>query len=132
MKAFARLVRPVPGHDHPIELHNLLLEADQLMAERGKTRTGTFGTRLSLGSANNMQQFRDPFTPDRRDNAELGEVRSDQINHRGLLASKQMACAVKPIRQLCCSGVLVGTNRMVAVGRPRKSPQHRPYCSSAA
>ncbi|MEA2958337.1 MAG: hypothetical protein QOJ58_3843 [Alphaproteobacteria bacterium] len=115
MKAFARLVGPVPGHDHPIELHNLLLEADQLIAERGKTRTGNLWHPFVARVGNNMQQFRDPFTPDRRDNAELGEVRSDRIHHRGLLADKQMACAVKHIRQLCCSGVLVGTNRMVAV-----------------
>src|ERR1700688_2069662 len=40
MKALARLVGPVPGHDHPIELQDLLLEAEQLSAERGKTRTG--------------------------------------------------------------------------------------------
>src|SRR5882672_10284692 len=42
-----------------------------------------------------MQQFRDPFAPDRRDNAELGKVRSDRINHRGLLADEQMTGAVK-------------------------------------
>jgi hypothetical protein len=32
--------KPVPIQDHPIELHNLLLEADQLGAERGKAREG--------------------------------------------------------------------------------------------
>ena len=42
-----------------------------------------------------MQQFGDPFAPDRRDNAELGKVSSDRINHRGLLADEQMACAMK-------------------------------------
>jgi hypothetical protein len=42
-----------------------------------------------------MQQFRDPFTPYRRDNAELGEMRSDRINHRDLLADEQMTGAVK-------------------------------------
>jgi hypothetical protein len=40
MKALARLVRPVPSQDHPIELHNLLLEAEQLGAESGKAGTG--------------------------------------------------------------------------------------------
>jgi hypothetical protein len=39
-----------------------------------------------------MQQFRDSFTPYRRDNAELGKVSSDRINHRGLLAFKQLCC----------------------------------------
>src|ERR1700716_360142 len=32
MKALARLVGPVPGHDHPIKLQDLLLEAEQLSA----------------------------------------------------------------------------------------------------
>jgi hypothetical protein len=41
MKAFARLVVPVPGQDHPIKLQNLLLQAEQLSAERGKTLTPT-------------------------------------------------------------------------------------------
>ncbi len=40
MEALARLVRPVPGHDHPIELQDLFLEAEQLGTERGKARAG--------------------------------------------------------------------------------------------
>src|SRR6266403_2154688 len=40
MKALARLVGPVPGHDHSIELQDLLLEAEQLITERGKARCG--------------------------------------------------------------------------------------------
>jgi hypothetical protein len=40
-----------------------------------------------------MQQFRDTFTPDRRDNAELGEVSSDRVNHSRLLADEQMVVA---------------------------------------
>ena len=43
MKALARLVRPVPGQDHPIKLQNLLFEPEQVSAERGKARTGNFG-----------------------------------------------------------------------------------------
>jgi hypothetical protein len=58
MKALARFVGAVPDHDHPIELHDLLLEAEQLIAE-------------------------------------LGKVSPDRIDHRGLLANKQMPCAVK-------------------------------------
>src|SRR5436190_11494602 len=95
MKALARLVGPVPGHDHPIELQNLLLEAEQLSAERGKARTDNLWHPLVVRVGNNMQQFRDPFAPDWRDNTELGEVSSDRINHRGLLADEQMASAVK-------------------------------------
>jgi hypothetical protein len=82
MKALARLAGPVPGHDHPIEPQDLLLEAEQLSAERGKARAGNLRHPFVARVGNNMQQFRDTLTPDRRDNAELGEVRSDRINHR--------------------------------------------------
>ena len=95
MKALARLVGAVPGHDHSIELQNLLLDAEQLIAERGKTRTGNLWHPFFTRVGHNMQQFRDTFAPDRRDNAELGKVRSDRINHRGLLADEQMAGSVK-------------------------------------
>src|SRR5713101_7726861 len=114
MKALARLVGPVPGHDHPIKLQDLLLEAKQLSAERGKARAGNLRHSFVARVGNNMQQFRDTFTPDRRDNAELGEVRSDRINHRGLLADEQMACAVKHqaallLRRLCWNEPHVGS-----------------------
>src|SRR5450631_2705716 len=42
-----------------------------------------------------MQQFSHSFASDRRDNAELGKMRPDRIDHRGLLADEQMAGAVK-------------------------------------
>src|SRR5258708_38918961 len=95
MKALARLVGPVPGHDHPIELQNLLLEAEQLSAERGKASTGNLWHPLVVRVRHNMQQFRNPFAPDWRDNAELGEVRADRVNHGGLLADEQMAGGVE-------------------------------------
>jgi len=86
MKALARLVGSVPGHDQPVELQNLLLEAEQLSTERGKARAGNLRHTFVARVGNNMQQFRDPFAPDWRDNAELGEVRADRVNHGGLLA----------------------------------------------
>src|SRR5258705_5395264 len=95
MKALARLVGPVPGHDHPIELQDLLLEAEQLSAERGKTRAGNLWHPLVARVGNNMQQFHDSSTPGRRDNAELGEVISDRINHRGLPPDQPAGGAVK-------------------------------------
>ena len=71
MKALARFVGPVPIQDHPIELHNLLLEAEQLSAERGKARAGNPRHPFVVGVGNNVQQFGDPFAPDRRDNTKL-------------------------------------------------------------
>src|SRR3982074_516953 len=95
MKALARLIGPMPSHDLPIELQNLLLQAEQLSTERGKARAGNLSHSFVARVGNNTQQFRNPSTPDRRDNAELSKVRADRINYRGLLADEQMACAVK-------------------------------------
>src|SRR4030081_2781946 len=47
----------------------LLLEAEQLGAERGKAGTGNLWHPLVTRVGNNVQQFSDAFTPDRRDNA---------------------------------------------------------------
>jgi len=55
MKAFARLVGPVPGHDHSIKLQDLLLEVDQLSAERGKARTGNLRYPFVARVGNDMQ-----------------------------------------------------------------------------
>jgi hypothetical protein len=115
MKALARLVGPVPGHDHPIELHNLLLEAKQLSTERDKAPASNLRHPFVARVGNDMQQFRDTFTPDRGDNAELGEVRSDRINHRGLLADEQMTGAVKHQAALLL-GCLCGHEPHVGAG----------------
>src|SRR3954467_555977 len=56
MKALARLVGPVPGHNHPIELQDLLLDTEQLSTERGKARTGNLRHPLVAWVGNNMQQ----------------------------------------------------------------------------
>src|SRR2546430_10486263 len=114
MKALARFVGPVPGHDQSIELHNLLLETEQLSAERGETCAGNLRHPPVAWIGNNMQKFRNPFASDRRDNTKLGKVRPDRIDHSGLLANEQMARAMKHQAALLL-GVLVATNRMLAL-----------------
>ena len=79
MKALARLVGPVPGHDHSIELQNLLLEAEQLIAERGKARAGNLRHPFVVRVGNNMQQFRRPLCarPARQCQTRQGELGSN-------------------------------------------------------
>jgi len=72
----------MPGHDHSIELQNLPLEAEQLIAKRGKAHTANLRHPFVARIGNNMQQLGDSFTSDRRDNAELGKVSPDRVNHR--------------------------------------------------
>src|SRR5258705_10404171 len=58
MKGLAGLVGPVPGHDHPIKLQDLLLEAKQFGSGRGKARTGN-PRRPSLARVvNHIYRFR--------------------------------------------------------------------------
>jgi hypothetical protein len=46
-----------------------------------------------------MQKFRNPFATDRRDNAKLGKVRADRIDHCSLLAD-----VVAPVSPGCHRG----------------------------
>ena len=57
MKALARFVGAVPDHDHPIELHDLRLEAEQLIAERGKAGAGNLRHPFVTRVGNNVEQF---------------------------------------------------------------------------
>src|SRR3981189_2604068 len=95
MKALASLLEPMPGHQHTTKLQHLPLEAEQLIAKRSKARPANRRHPFVARVGNNMQQFGDSFSPDRRDNAELGKVSPDRVNYRGLLADEQMAGAVK-------------------------------------
>src|SRR5437764_916540 len=81
MKALARFVGPVPVHDHAIERQNLLFEAEQLTAERGKTCARNRRHPFIVAVSNDMEQLLDPLAPDRRDNAKLRKVSSDRIDY---------------------------------------------------
>ena len=105
MKPLARFVGAVPDHDHPIELHDLLLEAEQLIAERGKARAGNLRHPFVTRVGNNVEQLGYSFAPDRRDDTKFGKVSPDRIDHRGLLANKQMPCAVKHQAALLLRGL---------------------------
>ena len=51
----------VPRHDHPIELHNLFLQNEQLGAECGKACARNLRHPFVARVGNNMEQFRDSF-----------------------------------------------------------------------
>jgi hypothetical protein len=64
--------------------------------------------------SDDFEQRLHALAPDRRDDAELGHVSPDGIDHRGLLADEELAGAMQR-QELCCSGVLVSTNRNLAL-----------------
>ena len=74
---------------------DLPLHALLRIAERGKARAGNLRHPFVTRVGNNVEQFGYSFAPDRRDDTKFGKVSPDRIDHRGLLANKQMPCAVK-------------------------------------
>jgi len=96
MKALARLAGSVPGHDQPVELQNLLLEAEQLSTERGKARAGNLRHTFVARVGNNMQQFRNPFAPDWARQCETRRgARGSKLITAVCWRHEQMAVAVK-------------------------------------
>src|SRR5258707_11366271 len=83
------------GHDHPIELQDLLLDPAQLSSECQETRTGHFRNSLVVWIGDDIEQLLDTVTPDRRNDPELGKMGPDCIDHRGLLTDEQMAGAME-------------------------------------
>jgi hypothetical protein len=104
----------VPCPDQSIELQDLLLYPSQLSPECRETRTSYLWNPSVVWIGNDIEQFLDTATPNRSNDPELGKMGPDRIDHRGQLTDEQMAvrCRTRP---LCCSGVLVGTNRMLAL-----------------
>src|SRR5512139_2034554 len=87
----ARLIGPVPGHNHTVELKKLLLEPLQLSSQSRETGT-SYLRNASIGRiGDNPEQLLDTLAPDRGNDSKLCEMGADHINHCGLLADEQMA-----------------------------------------
>ena len=81
----------------------------QLGAKGSNTRTGHVGQPFVTCIRDNAEQSFDTMASDRRDDPKLCKMSADGVDHRGLMNKCRVRCSV---RQLCCSGVLVATNRM--------------------
>jgi hypothetical protein len=95
----------VPGPDQPVELQDLLLDPSQLSPECRETRTSYVRNSPVVQIGDDIEQFLDTVTPDRRNDPELGKMGPDCIDHRGLLADEQMAGAVKHQTALLLGGL---------------------------
>src|SRR6266700_1859326 len=100
---------PTPG----ISSSRLLVSLDrcQAMISRSNSRIWVFSTRrwapratrharnlgyaFVTGIGDNIEQCLDPIASDRRDDAELGKMGTDRIDHCSLLADEQVACAMQ-------------------------------------
>ena len=97
-----------------VELQDLRLEHPQLGAERGKTRARDLGHPFVTWIGDDTEQFLDTIASDRCDDPELGKMGADRIDHAVCWRMNRWRVRWS-IRQLCCSGVLVATNRMFAL-----------------
>src|SRR6266581_4106593 len=89
------LIGSVPSHDQAVELQDLGLQHPQLGAESGETPPRNLGYAFVTGIGDNIEQCLDPIASDRRDDAELGKMGTDRIDHCSLLADEQVACAMQ-------------------------------------
>src|ERR1700740_3287316 len=85
----------MPGHDVAVEIHNLCPLRAQLPAKGDNTVAGDLGHASVIGISDDIEQLFDTVSANRRDDAELGEVGADSIDHRSLLANKKVACAME-------------------------------------
>ena len=97
----------------PVELQNLRLQHPQLGAKSGNTGTGNLRHPFVICIRDDTKQLLNTIAPDRRNDAELGKMGTDGIDHRVCWRMNRWRVRWS-IRQLCCSGVLVSTNRMLA------------------
>jgi len=91
----AHLIGAVPGIDPPIEVEDLHAQLLELMAKGLHTLPGQVRDAVVIGVGEALKQFLDAAAAHHRDNAELGQMRADGIDHRGLLADEQMSGPVQ-------------------------------------
>ena len=72
---------------------------------RDKTRTSYLRHSLVVWIGDDIEQFLDAMTPDRRDDPELSKMSADRIDHGSLLTNKQVARAVEHQAALLLGGL---------------------------
>ena len=81
IEVLAHLVRSMPGRDHSVEVQNLCFDHPELTTEGGNTRARKLRQAPIMGIANNTKQLFDASAPDRRNDAKLGKMSADRVNH---------------------------------------------------
>src|SRR5262249_38912071 len=95
IQSLARLIGSMSGNNLAVEVENLRLQGPQLGAESKKAGPGNLGQPLVAYIGDHIEQLFKAITSDRCDNAKLSKMGTDRIDHRGLLANEQMACAME-------------------------------------
>ena len=85
----------MPGGDRTIELQDLSLQHPELGTQRDDTSTCERGQPFIARISGDPEELFNAVASDRCDDAELSQMRADGIDHRGLLADKQVTGTVQ-------------------------------------
>src|SRR5262249_34705406 len=94
IEPLARLVGSMPGRDHAVELQELCFQGSQLGAESHETGACNLGQSFVTCIGDDIEQLFNPMASDRCNNAKLGKMGTDRVDHCGLLANKQVPRAM--------------------------------------
>src|SRR5215467_691483 len=95
VKSLAGLIRSMPCHDAAIEGQDLGFQCQQLSPKSSHAGPRYLWQPSVVGIGDDFEQLLDTTAPDRCDDPELGQVRTNGIDDGRLLANEQMACAMK-------------------------------------
>ena len=85
----------MPSHDPAVKLQDLRLQHPQLGAKGGQTRLCNLRHALVATIRANSKQVFDTLASHRGYDPKLGQVGTDGIDHRGLLADEELAGAME-------------------------------------
>jgi hypothetical protein len=113
VKPLTDRVRSVPSHDLAVEREDLGFQHLKLGAKGGNAPTRHVGQSLIAQISGDIEQLFDTLAPNRCNDPKFSEMAA--IALITAVCWRMNRWRVRwSIRQLCCSGVLVGTNRMLA------------------
>src|SRR5262249_30662095 len=96
IEPLARLVGSMPGRDHAVELQELCFQGSQLGAESHETGACNLGQSFVTCIGDDIEQLFNTIASERCNNAKLGKMGTDRVDHCGVLANKQVPRAMNP------------------------------------
>ena len=85
----------MPSHDTAVECQDLSFQCQQLRPKSSHAGPGYLWQPSVVGIDDDFEQLIDTFAPNRCDDPELGQMRTNGIDDGGLLANEEMPRATK-------------------------------------
>src|SRR5262249_15918506 len=95
IQPLTRRIGSMTGHNLTVEVENLRLQRPQLGAESKEAGAGNLRQPFVAYIGDHIEQLFNAIASDRSDTANPGNMGSDRIDHRDLLANEQMTGAME-------------------------------------